>query len=79
MAPTIRVPSVPFMAWPGTDDVTSRSPAGLKSYISEADGKIYCEYEAPNAEALWEHARRAGLPIDRVSEIGLEISPDMFV
>jgi hypothetical protein len=51
----------------------------IKSYISEADGKIYCEYEAPSAELLWEHARRAGLPIDRVSEIGLEVSPDMFV
>lgn len=51
----------------------------IKSYISEADGKIYCEYEAPNAALLWEHARRAGLPIDRVSEIGLEVSPDMFV
>lgn len=50
----------------------------IKSYISEADGKIYCEYEAPNAALLWEHARRAGLPIDRVSEIGLEVSPDMF-
>lgn len=51
----------------------------IKSYISEADGKIYCEYEAPNVAILWEHARRAGLPIDRVSEIGLEVSPDMFV
>lgn len=51
----------------------------IKSYISEADGKIYCEYEAPNAALLWEHARRAGLPIDRVSEIGLEVSPEMFV
>lgn len=51
----------------------------IKSYISEADGKIFCEYEAPSAALLWEHARRAGLPMDRVSEIGLEVSPDMFV
>ena len=50
----------------------------IKSYISEADGKIYCEYEAPSAELLWEHARRAQLPIDRVSAIGLEINPDRF-
>jgi hypothetical protein len=25
-----------------------------------------------------EHARRAGLPVDRVSEIALEVSPAMF-
>ena len=50
----------------------------IKSYISEAEGKIYCEYDAPNPEALKEHARRAGLPADKISEIKLEISPDMF-
>jgi hypothetical protein len=51
----------------------------IKSYISEAEGKIYCEYDAPNAETVLEHARRAGLPVDRISEISMEISPDMFV
>ncbi len=50
----------------------------IKSYISEAEGKIYCEYEAPDPEALREHARRAGLPVDKISEVALEISPDMF-
>ena len=50
----------------------------IKSYISEAEGKIYCEYDAPNPEAILEHARRAGLPADKISEIKLEISPDMF-
>ena len=51
----------------------------IKSYVSDAEGKIYCEYEAPNAEAVLEHARRAGLPADRISEVSLEISPAMFV
>ena len=51
----------------------------IKSYISEAEGKIYCEYEAPNPEAILEHARRAGVPADRISEISLEVSPAMFV
>jgi hypothetical protein len=51
----------------------------IKSYISESDGKIFCEYDAPNEEAVREHARRAGLPCDRISEVALEISPDMFV
>ena len=50
----------------------------IRSYISEAEGKIYCEYEAPNPEAIREHAKRAGLPVDKISEIALEINPEMF-
>jgi hypothetical protein len=50
----------------------------IRSYISDAEGKIYCEYDAPNAEALREHARRAGIPVDRISEVALEINPAMF-
>ena len=50
----------------------------IRSYVSDVDGKIYCEYEAPNKEAVLEHARRAGLPVDRITEIALEISPAMF-
>lgn len=52
--------------------------AWIRTYISSAEGKIYCEYEAPNQEAVLEHARRAGLPVDRITEIALEISPAMF-
>ena len=50
----------------------------IRSYVSDIDGKIYCEYDAPNAEAIREHARRAGLPADRISEVALEINPQMF-
>jgi hypothetical protein len=50
----------------------------IKSYVSDAEGKIYCEYDAPSAEAIREHARRAGIPVDRVSEVSLELSPAMF-
>ncbi len=50
----------------------------IKSYVSEAEGKIYCEYEAPNPEAVLEHARRAGLPADKISEVTIEINPEMF-
>ena len=50
----------------------------IRSYVSDVDGKIYCEYDAPSAEAIREHARRAGLPVDRISEIALEINPGMF-
>jgi hypothetical protein len=51
----------------------------IRSFISEAEGKIYCEFDAPNPEAILEHARRAGLPVDRISEISLEIDPGMFI
>jgi hypothetical protein len=51
----------------------------IRSFVSDADGKIYCEYDAPNVDAIVEHARRAGLPVDRISEVALEISPAMFV
>jgi hypothetical protein len=50
----------------------------IRSYVSDVEGKIYCEYDAPSASSVLEHARRAGLPVDRVSEIALEISPAMF-
>jgi hypothetical protein len=51
----------------------------IRSYVSDAEGKIYCEYDAPSVEAVFEHARRAGLPVDRITEVALEISPAMFV
>jgi len=50
----------------------------IRSYVSTAEGKIYCEYDAPNPEAIREHARRAGLPADRISEVWMEVSPAMF-
>ena len=51
----------------------------IKSYVSDAEGKIYCEYDAPSADAVLEHARRSGLPADKISEVSLEISPAMFL
>ncbi len=50
----------------------------IRSYVSDPEGKIYCEYDAPNREAILEHARRAGLPTDQISEVTLEINPAMF-
>jgi hypothetical protein len=50
----------------------------IRSYISEAEGKIYCEYEAPNPEAVYEHARRVGIPVDKISEVAMEVAPSMF-
>jgi hypothetical protein len=50
----------------------------IRSYISAAEGKIYCEYDAPSIDFILEHARRAGLPANRVSEVSMEINPAMF-
>ncbi|MCP3979142.1 MAG: DUF4242 domain-containing protein [bacterium] len=50
----------------------------IRSYVSDVDGKIFCEYEAPSADDVREHAQRAGIPADVVREIKLTISPDMF-
>jgi hypothetical protein len=50
----------------------------VRSYVSDTEGKIYCEYDAPDRESILEHARRAGIPVDGLSEIALEISPAMF-
>jgi len=50
----------------------------IRSYVSDSEGKIYCEYDAPDREAIVEHARRAGLPTDRISEVALEVNPAMF-
>lgn len=51
----------------------------VRSYISHAEGKVYCEYDAPSPEIVLEASRIAGLPVDRIAEIDLEISPSMFV
>jgi len=50
----------------------------VKSYVSDAEGKIYCEYIAPNPEAVLAHARRSGMPAHKISEVSLEINPAMF-
>ena len=50
----------------------------IRGYVSDTEGKIYCEYDAPSVEAVREHARRAGMPADRITEVALEISPAMF-
>jgi hypothetical protein len=80
--------SVPGLSRDALNEAARRSNSALagmpgvrriRSYVSDVDGKIYCEYDAPSAEAIREHARRAGLPVDHISEIALEINPTMFV
>jgi hypothetical protein len=49
----------------------------IRSYYSAEEGKLYCEYEAPNIELLFEHARRARIPLDRALVVR-ELEPSMF-
>ena len=49
----------------------------IRSYYSAEEGKIYCEYEAPSAEAIYEHARMAELPLDRFTVVQ-NLEPSMF-
>ena len=44
-----------------------------RSYVT--GDKIYCVYRAPNEEMVREHARRAGLPANRISEITTILDP----
>jgi len=47
------------------------------SFLSADKRKTYCLYEAENAEAIREAARRANLPADSIIEVD-QISPAMF-
>lgn len=43
------------------------------SYVT--GDKIYCVYEARDAELVREHARRGGFPADSVAEVAVTIDP----
>ena len=45
----------------------------LHSYVTE--DKVYCVYLAPDEDSVREHARRAGVPADRVSAVRRLIDP----
>lgn len=45
----------------------------VRSYV--VDDKFYCVYTAPNKEMIWRHAREAGFPADRISEVRNVIGP----
>jgi len=45
----------------------------LHSYVT--DNKIYCVYWAPSEDLIKEHARRAGIPADRVSAVRRMMEP----
>lgn len=48
----------------------------LHSYVT--DDKIYCVYLAPDDGAIHEHARRLGMPANRVSAVRRMIDPAKY-
>ncbi|HEX4486212.1 MAG TPA: DUF4242 domain-containing protein [Terriglobales bacterium] len=48
----------------------------LHSYVTE--DKVYCVYLAPDEDTIREHARRAGIPADRVSAVRRLLDPAAF-
>ena len=48
----------------------------LHSYVTE--DKVYCVYLAPDENSIREHARRSGIPADRVSAVRRLIDPAKF-
>ena len=47
----------------------------LHSYVT--GDKLYCVYLAPDEEMIREHARRGGLPANRVSAVRRMIDPSL--
>jgi hypothetical protein len=45
----------------------------LHSYVTE--DKVYCVYLAPDEDSIREHARRAGVPADRIAAVRRLIDP----
>jgi len=45
----------------------------LHSYVTE--DKVYCVYLAPDEDCIREHARRVGIPADRVAAVRRLIDP----
>jgi hypothetical protein len=47
----------------------------LHSYVT--GDKVYCVYLAPDEESIREHARRVGIPANRISAVRRMIDPSL--
>jgi hypothetical protein len=45
----------------------------LHSYVTE--DKVYCIYLAPDEDSIREHARKVGVPADRISQVRRLLDP----
>ncbi len=49
----------------------------IKSYAPKKSNILYCVFESPNVELLYEHAKKAQLSINKISEVK-EIDANTF-
>jgi hypothetical protein len=48
----------------------------LHSYVT--DDRVYCVYLAPDESAIRDHARRAGIPANRISAVRRLLEPKTY-
>lgn len=56
-------------------DVLADMPDVTWNHSYVTGDRIYCVYDAPDADRVREHAQRGGFPADRVSEVARVIDP----
>ena len=77
------IPNAAALSWEELQEIAQRSCEALlqlgtsiqwvQSFVTE--DKMTCVYIAANQDLIREHARRGGLPIDRVLEVAAVIDP----
>jgi len=74
-AGTLSVPQIRHMALQSLQTLKDMGPQiqWLHSYVTE--DKVYCVYLAPDEDCIREHARRVGIPADRVAAVRRLIDP----
>lgn len=74
-AGTLSEPQIRHMALQSLQTLKDMGPQiqWLHSYVTE--DKVYCVYLAPDEDCIREHARRVGIPADRVAAVRRLIDP----
>lgn len=47
----------------------------VRSHLTPDGKHSFCEYDAPDEEAIREHSRLSGIPFDAITPLGLELGP----
>jgi uncharacterized protein DUF4242 len=77
------IPNAAALSWAELQEIARRSSEAVlqlgtsiqwvQSFVTE--DKMTCVYIAANQDLIREHARRGGLPADRVLEVAMVIDP----